>query len=194
VVLIFLSRLVLIGGFFGATRGELSNILGMASGIAGFAIPVILPSWLYIAGKIKKNKDMVSVAIRVVQAGVVAMVIIAAYKAITGRVEPEFLASVVGADNSHAFNFGFLRYGIFWGWPSSHAGVAFAMSTVLTLWYRRKLWVGVLALSYASFIALGAALSFHWLSDVLSGIIVGSLIGYVVYKGGLSKLRGKLRK
>jgi len=29
------------------------------------------------------------------------------------------------------------------------------------------LWVGVLALSYASFIALGAALSFHWLSDVL---------------------------
>jgi membrane-associated phospholipid phosphatase len=173
--------------FFSVTRGELANTLGMLAGIIGFFVPVAIPTLFYIGGGVTGNGEKINVALGLVQAAVVAMLVIAVYKAFTGRVEPEFLAAVATDDSSREFLFGFLRYGIFWGWPSSHTGVAFAMSVFLMLWYRRKLWVGALAMIYASFIAVGAAMSFHWFSDVFAGIIVGSLIGYVVYKGYKTK-------
>jgi membrane-associated phospholipid phosphatase len=173
--------------FFSVTRGDVSNTLGMTAGLLGFFVPIAIPLWLYIAGKVKKNRDLIRISLSVVQAGVIAMFVIAVYKAFTGRVEPEFLAAVATGDNSREFMFGFLRYGIFWGWPSSHTGVAFAMSVFLALWYRRKVWVGALAMIYSSFIAVGAAVSFHWFSDVFAGIIIGSLIGYVIYKGDKTK-------
>jgi membrane-associated phospholipid phosphatase len=157
--------------FFSVTRGDVSNTLGMTAGLLGFFVPIAIPLWLYIAGKVKKNRDLIRISLSVVQAGVIAMFVIAVYKAFTGRVEPEFLAAVA----------------IFWGWPSSHTGVAFAMSVFLALRYRRKVWVGALAMIYSSFIAVGAAVSFHWFSDVFAGIIIGSLIGYVIYKGDKTK-------
>jgi membrane-associated phospholipid phosphatase len=173
--------------FFSVTRGSVADTLGMTAGVFGFFIPVAIPTLFYIAGGVTGNGEKINIALGLIKAAVVAMLVIAVYKAFTGRVEPEFLAAVATGDNSREFMFGFLRYGIFWGWPSSHTGVAFAMSVFLALWYRRKVWVGALAMIYASFIAVGAAVSFHWFSDVFAGIIVGSLIGYVVYKGRLKK-------
>ncbi|HWP61261.1 MAG TPA: phosphatase PAP2 family protein, partial [Candidatus Paceibacterota bacterium] len=46
----------------------------------------------------------------------------------------------------------------------------------------RNNWVRAIALLYAFFIATGAAIGFHWFSDVLAGVIFGSLAGYVVAK------------
>jgi membrane-associated phospholipid phosphatase len=35
-------------------------------------------------------------------------------------------------DSRHGFQFGFLKGGIFWGWPSGHTTVAFSMALCLT--------------------------------------------------------------
>jgi membrane-associated phospholipid phosphatase len=113
---------------------------------------------------------------------IVASVVSAAYKALTGRTQPAvtyYLASPSDIDNSGEFHFGFLRNGIFWGWPSSHTAVACAGAIALVLVSSSKT-VRIFALAFAGFIALGASIGFHWLSDVAAGAIMGTLIGTVV--------------
>ena len=108
-----------------------------------------------------------------------ARLISSAYKAITGRAHP---AHVVGADISHVFQFGFLRGGVFWGWPSSHTTIAFAMAvTVFTLFPKQR-WLGMAAILYAFYVGIGVSMTIHWFSDFVAGAIIGSVIGVVVGK------------
>jgi len=156
----------------------------------GFFVPIFVPATIYIFALLQKNdesgrelkKELKIVAKKSVQAVIVALIIIAFYKALTGRIQPDFLNDVIGPDASRQFNFGFLKHGIFWGWPSSHAGSSFALATFIALWYRKKKAVVFTAMLYAFYIAFGASVSFHWLSEALSGAILGGLVGYVVYK------------
>ena len=74
------------------------------------------------------------------------LLISSAYKAVTGRVHP---AHTIGEDISADFRFGWMRGGVFWGWPSSHTTIAFAMAvTVFTLFPKHR-WLGVMALAGA---------------------------------------------
>jgi hypothetical protein len=93
----------------------------------------------------------------------------AGYKALTGRAHP---AHGVGTDLTHTFRFGLLRGGVFWGWPSSHTTIAFAMAlTVFTLYPKRR-WLGWLAIAYAFYIGLGVSMTIHWFSDFAAGAII----------------------
>ena len=183
---IVLTYILVVGGFdwqyFIVTRGDWSTSIGMSAGIVGFLIPVIVPLTIYVSGILRKDAQLKQVAIASLQTVIVALVIIALYKAFTGRIQPEFVSGLVGIDISNGFNFGFWENGIFWGWPSSHTGAAFALSVFLGLVYKHKKWVGILAILYACYIGFGASVAFHWLSDVVAGVIVGSLVGYVMYQ------------
>ncbi|MCX6925306.1 MAG: phosphatase PAP2 family protein, partial [Verrucomicrobia bacterium] len=107
------------------------------------------------------------------------------YKALTGRLHP---ARVLGPDISHMFRFGFLRGGVFWGWPSSHTTIAFAMAaTVFTLFPKQR-WLGCVAIAYALYIGVGVSTTIHWFSDFAAGAIIGTVIGTVV---GRSFLRSQ---
>jgi hypothetical protein len=98
---------------------------------------------------------------------------------VTGRVHP---AHSVGADISHVFRFGWMRGGVFWGWPSSHTTIAFAMAvTVFTLCPKQR-WLGWVAILYACYVGLGVSMTIHWFSDFVAGAIIGSVIGAVVGK------------
>jgi membrane-associated phospholipid phosphatase len=113
----------------------------------------------------------------VIQAEVIGALVAAAYKAMTGRAHP---SHGVGADISHVFRFGFLRGGVFWGWPSSHTTVAFAMAiTIFTLLPKQR-WLGYLAITYAFYIGVGVSMTIHWFSDFAAGAIIGTVIGAVV--------------
>ena len=103
-----------------------------------------------------------------------AFLIAAAYKALTGRLQPN-LAN--GADISHAFQFGILRHGIFWGWPSSHTIVAFAGAVVVMLSARSRA-ARAIAILYALIIGFGASVGFHWFSDVVAGAVLGTLMAF----------------
>jgi membrane-associated phospholipid phosphatase len=117
------------------------------------------------------------------------------YKAFTGRRPPPFHGFRMSAmnegsllDSSHGFQWGFLKGGVFWGWPSSHTAVTFAMMTCLImLWSKKKLLVAA-ALLHACHIGLGVSVTIHWFSEFVAGAIIGSVIGIVVGKSFKIKL------
>jgi membrane-associated phospholipid phosphatase len=83
-------------------------------------------------------------------------------------------------DTSHGFQFGLLKGGVFWGWPSSHTTVTFAMMVCLIMLYPKNKILVFLALLYAFYIGLGVSVTIHWFSEFTAGAIIGSVIGTVV--------------
>ena len=89
-------------------------------------------------------------------------------------------------DLSHVFHFGFLRGGVFWGWPSSHTTIAFAVAgTIYKLFPEQRL-LAIMCFTYALYIGAGVSITIHWFSDFAAGAIIGTIIGMVVgtsYRG-----------
>ena len=146
--------------------------------IIGFFLPIILPIVLYLVGKIGNYKRMVCTAFALAQAAILGSLISSIYKAFTGRLQPDFRNMTT--DISHNFEFGFLRHGVFWGWPSSHTTIAFSMAFTLIFLYRGNRGVMAGALLYALYIGLGVATSIHWFSDFAAGALIGTAIGITV--------------
>jgi len=145
--------------------------------VLGMFLPMCLPFTVLAVGFIVRNAKITLTGWAIGQAEIIGALITAAYKAFTGRVHPPH---EVGMDISHVFQFGFLRGGVFWGWPSSHTTVAFAMAvTVCTLW-PKQWWLGLPAILYAFYIGVGVSMTIHWYSDFVAGAIIGSVVGMVV--------------
>ncbi|MDO8575819.1 MAG: phosphatase PAP2 family protein [bacterium] len=166
--------------FFEVTRSPYFYPLTMAAGIGGFFVPVLVPIGMYVVGEIRKNTSLIAHGALCAQAVAIAWVVSSFYKALTGRVEPEFLTQTSFVDGSRDFNFGILEHGIFWGWPSSHTTTACALAAALIVCYSGNRVVKALAFLFAVIVAAGAAVGFHWFSDVLAGVIIGTLVGVVV--------------
>ena len=181
IIAILLTFILVTSGFdwryFLATRNPtLRSWLWPAVHIGGL-LPLALPLFLLAVGFIIGSARTILAGWAVGQAALLGSLVSSAYKAVTGRVHP---AHVVGEDISHIFRFGFLRGGVFWGWPSSHATIAFAMAaTVFTLCPKQR-WLGVVAILYACYVGIGVSLTIHWFSDFAAGAIIGSVIGAVV--------------
>ena len=184
VIAILLTFILVTSGFdwrwFLATRNPaLRSWMWPAVGL-GALLPLILPLYLLTAGFIIENARIKLTGWAIGQAELIGAFVSAAYKAFTGRAHP---AHVVGDDLSHVFRFGFLRGGVFWGWPSSHTTIAFAMAvTVFTLCPKQR-WLGWVAILYAFYVGIGVSMTIHWFSDFAAGAIIGSVIGAVVAKG-----------
>jgi membrane-associated phospholipid phosphatase len=190
---IALTYLLVTSGFdwwyYQITRSPKLNALALAAGGAGFVIPVAVPLGMYLIGRRRANAGLVNAGAAAGQAAALAFVITSLFKAFTGRIQPVvtyYLAAPSEIDNSREFHFGFLQNGIFWGWPSSHTAVACAATVALVLVSPNKA-LRIAAFLYACFIAVGASIGFHWISDVAAGVIVGSLIGAVVGKSFQSR-------
>ena len=148
----------------------------------GGLVPIALPLILLAIGSISRSAKTTLAGWAVGQAELVGALVAAAYKAITGRVHP---SHGIGADISHIFQFGLLRGGVFWGWPSSHTTIAFAMAVTLFQLFPKQRWLGSVAITYALYIGIGVSMTIHWFSDFLAGAIIGSAIGAVVGKSFL---------
>lgn len=149
--------------------------------IIGSQMPVVLPLCFYIAGAVRKNRSAVVTAYSTAQAALIGLIISSTYKAFTGRPSPRHAANMLG-DPSRVFRFGFLRGGVFWGWPSSHTTVAFAMALSIWAMYPRNKVVRLIALLYAFYIGIGVSMTIHWFSDFVAGAIIGTVIGMAVGK------------
>lgn len=178
-----LTAFLVLSGFdwwyYTTTRESFLERLALPAGILGFFVPVILPVFLYWLGT-RGRPYLLRAAIAAAQAGLAGWLISSAYKALTGRIQPEFMYYVTTSDYSRGFQFGFLEHGIFWGWPSSHTAVAFAMSVALVTLYPNRPLIRALALLYALFIGVGVSTSIHWFSDFAAGAIIGTVIGLTV--------------
>lgn len=147
----------------------------------GGLLPIVVPLALYIFAAVRKNKTILNTSLALGQAAIIGLAISSFYKALTGRMHPpEFLASAATTDISHEFRFGFLRGGVFWGWPSSHTAVAFAMATALLILYPRKKFLTIPALLYALYVGIGISVTIHWFSEFVAGAVIGTVIGVVV--------------
>jgi len=168
--------------YFESTRSSLLTSLLFPAVRLGGRLPIIVPLTLYVAGKVSKNFKAVNAAFALCQSVLIGLLIASFYKAFTGRVHPPRILTQATVDLSHKFQFGFMRGGVFWGWPSSHTVIAFAMSVSLFMLYPKKKLVRYLAIFYAFYIGLGVSISIHWFSDFVAGAIIGTVIGLVVGK------------
>lgn len=147
-----------------------------AAGI-GFIVPIYLPLALVAAGYVVKSTRCMMAGCAVAQAEVIGLIISSTYKAFTGRVHPLHNGT---EDITHVFRFGFLRGGVFWGWPSSHTTIAFAMAFTVWNLFPKQRWLGAVAIAYAGYIGVGVSTTIHWFSDFVAGAIIGAVVGTVV--------------
>jgi len=193
--------IVMSGGdrsYYLSTRSEVFLRLARPAIMLGSLLPVWGTLVLLIAGEVAKNRRLVTTAWALGQVALLGYCISCCYKAFTGRLPPphsrDFRMPAMRhaplVDTSHGFQFGFLKGGVFWGWPSSHTTVAVAMMVCLiTLHPRNKLLVFG-ALLYALYVGLGVSVTIHWLSEFVAGAIIGSVIGRAVGRSFKTKLAG----
>lgn len=158
--------------YYQATRSTALVGVVIFSAAAGFIMPVVGPLLLYFLARARQDPRAHLMVQNVAVAEMAACLIAAAYKAVTGRLQPN-LAN--GADISRGFQFGILCNGIFWGWPSSHTIVAFSAAVVIVLSVRSRV-ARAISILYALIIGFGASVGFHWLSDVVAGALLGTLV------------------
>ena len=183
VIAIVLTFILVMSGFdwryYLATRNPALRSWMWPAVVIGGLLPLALPLILFALGIIARSARTILTGWAVGQAELLGALVAAAYKAITGRAHP---AHSVGADISHVFRFGWLRGGVFWGWPSSHATIAFAMAVTVFTLCPKQWWLGLVAILYACYVGLGVSMTIHWFSDFAAGAIIGSVIGAVVGK------------
>ncbi len=181
---IILTYIIVTSGFdwtyFQSSRNNLLRSLLFPAVRLGSRVPIIVPLGLYAFGKVRKNFKAISTANALGQAALIALIVAAFYKALTGRVHPPRLFIQDTPDISRTFHFGFMRGGVFWGWPSSHTTVAFAMAVTLLMLYPKNKVIRYLASFYALYIGFGVSISIHWFSDFVAGAMIGTAIGVVV--------------
>jgi len=136
-------------------------------------------------GMLMPVRRLITTAWALGQAALLAYLITSCYKAITGRRPPPFhgpFRTPALIDSSHGFQFGFLKGGIFWGWPSGHTTVAFSLALCLIMLYPKNKIIAFCALLYAFYIGLAVSVTIHWASEFVAGAIIGSVIGMTVGK------------
>ncbi len=195
--IILTIAIVMSGGdwtYYRLTRAEIFSRLALPAIMLGTFLPVLVTLTILIVGEIRKNRRLITTAWALGQAALLGYVISCCYKAFTGRIPPPFHGFRMSAanegslvDSSHGFQFGFLKGGIFWGWPSSHTTVSFAMSACLIMLYPKNKLIIFLAAAYALYIGMGVSVTIHWLSEFVAGAIIGGLIGTVVGRSYATK-------
>lgn len=151
--------------------------------LVGSFAPLILPASLYFFSDRWTATGAVAI-----QAVGIAFLYNNVLKGATGRKPPE-------SDHpdpealAHGFRFGFLRGGLFNGWPSGHAMSNAALTAGIASYHRESPWVVPAALAYSAYIGgcvtFGAQGDIHWVSESLAGVLMGWGIGWTVGSGYL---------
>jgi membrane-associated phospholipid phosphatase len=194
---IVLTILCVMSGFdwfyYRSTRAE--ALLQLARPAIGFGaiLPALATFVVLMVGEVRKDRRIITTAWALGQTAILSYVVSCGYKAFTGRTGPPFRGFRMPdgtslTDPSHGFHFGFIKGGVFWGWPSSHTTVTFAMTACLIMLYPKNKTLVFLASLYAIYIGLGVSVTIHWFSDFVAGAIIGSMIGTVIGRSFRIKL------
>jgi membrane-associated phospholipid phosphatase len=165
--------------YFLLTRQPTLDFYMFLAAPIGGLVPLILPLALILAGLVLPQTSIAATGWAIGQAEFIGSLISSSYKAVTARAHP---TADLNPDLSQVFHFGILRGGVFWGWPSSHTTIAFAMAGAVFSLFPKQKWLRLAAFTYATFIGLGVSMTIHWFSDFVAGAIIGTVIGVVVGK------------
>lgn len=180
--------------YFTHVQGTVISVYLWPAVILGGIVPILLPLLLFVFGWLKKNTHITNTGFALTQSAFLGFTISSTYKAFTGRIPPMHHMTAVASDISREFQFGFMRGGVFWGWPSSHTTVAFAtMFTLITLYPKNKA-LKIVAVLYAFYVGFGVSMGIHWFSEFIAGMIIGSVIGIVVGKSFAGRMNSVVPK
>lgn len=148
----------------------------------GSPFPALLGGGFLASGLIGGSSRLTSAGGAILQASLLAFSYTTILKALTGRPGPEH--GILNDDQaSQTFRFGFLRGGVFHGWPSGHmmANTAAVMSL---LSFYKNTWLDIaggayLAYMFMSVISHGGS-TMHWFSEAMAGTLMGYAIGTTV--------------
>ncbi len=153
---------------------------------AGMFIPFVTGGSLFAYGKLGKDDRAVAASFAVLQSSLVAFLYNSLLKAVTGRPNPDWQHHSDMKDLSKTFRFGFLRGGIFWGWPSGHTSSAMAVVSALTTFYSEKTWLKVAGYSVVAYMMYGVSSlhrgGMHWFSDAVAAAFMSYAIGSTIGK------------
>jgi membrane-associated phospholipid phosphatase len=154
---------------------------GMHAYYIGFAVPFAAPVSIYGLGFALENSKLQTAGLATAQATIISTTFSSAIKAFTGRKHSDVWDGK-DEDYSGDFAFGFMKRSAFAGWPSGHSSSAWAMAATLTEFYPNNIPLATGLYGYAIYISASASVSFHWLSDVCAGSLLGYTIGKTVGK------------
>ncbi len=169
--------------YFQLARNPILQSFLFPAVLIGAFVPLFGILLFLLISTIKKKARLIHVSYALGQAALLGLLVSDLYKFFTGRPGPPgFLTQDLTTDISHIFRFGILRGGVFFGWPSTHTTIAFAMAFALIMLYPENKRVRYAALIYALYIGIGVSATIHWFSDFTAGAIIGSVIGIAVGK------------
>lgn len=152
----------------------------------GVFVPVITGGSLLAYGLLGNNKEVLGASFAVIQASTIELLYNTALKALTGRPHPDW-RHVSNMDSlSRSFRFGFLRGGVFWGWPSGHTAATMAVVSALTSYYPHSTWLKIAGFSLVAYAIFGVSANngggMHWFSDAIAGALMSYAVGSAVGK------------
>ena len=150
--------------------------------IGGFVVPVAVPLYMMRSEAARTRDGGMAAA----QAVLVSFAATNLLKEVTGR-PPDAETPRDVDKRSWRFGFGFLRGGVFHGWPSWHAMTNMALAASLSRYYddsrRVRYWGYGWAACVLEAATIGDQGGVHWLSDVVAGGLMGWVIGRTVAEG-----------
>jgi hypothetical protein len=161
----------------------MSTVLGVPGLAGGALLPVLLPGGMYL---FSDDPDVIQGAAAASQSVILAFLANTLLKAVTGRTPPDrdHSGDVSVEERSRAFRPGFLRGGVFDGWPSGHSMVNMALAASLASYFNDSPWVQIVAYGWAAYVmasvTFGAQGNVHWLSDAVAGGAMGLCIGWTI--------------
>lgn len=160
---------------------------------AGMFIPFVTGGSLFVYGKFGKDDRAVAASFAVLQSSLIAFLYNSLLKAVTGRPNPDWQHYSDMKELSKTFRFGFMRGGIFWGWPSGHTSSAMAVVSSLTSFYSDKTWLKIAGYSLVAYMMYGVTSlhrgGMHWFSDAVAAAFMSYAIGSTVGKYYRSKFQ-----
>ncbi|MGA9293776.1 MAG: phosphatase PAP2 family protein [Ignavibacteriaceae bacterium] len=148
--------------------------------------PFVISGSLYAYGKLNKDNEAVGASFAVLQSSLIALAYNTLLKAVTGRPHPDWKNNDDLKSLSKTFRFGFLRGGVFWGWPSGHTSSTMAVVSALTNFYPDKTWLKIAGYSYVAYMIFAVSSlnrgGMHWFSDAIAAAFMSYAIGSTVGK------------
>lgn len=159
---------------------------GRAVFITGEFLPFIAGGSLLMYSGAAHDKQTLGAAFAVIQASVIELMYNTALKALTGRPGPDWRHNTDMKALSKTFRFGFLRGGVFWGWPSGHTATTTAVVSSLMGYYPHSTWLKVAGFGLIAYTIFAVSSvnrgGMHWFSDAVAAALMSYAIGSTVGK------------